>query len=292
LRNPTGVAVDAAGNVLIADLSNSRIRSVDAVTGVITTVAGNGNFDFSGDGGPATAASLGSPSGVAVDAAGNLLIAQSNARIRRDAAVPGVITPVAGNGAGGFSGDGGPATAASFSSPLGVAVDAAGNVLIADQSNSRIRRVDAVTGVITTVAGNGTFGFSGDGGPATAASLSNPVGVAVDAAGNVLIADPNNFRIRRVDAVTGVITTVAGSGTFGFSGDGGPATAANLSGPFGVAVDAAGNVLIADRSNQRIRRVDAVTGVITTAAGNGASGFSGDGGPATAASLSCPLAVA
>jgi streptogramin lyase len=208
-----------------------------------------------------------------------LIADRSNQRIRRVDAVTGVITTVAGNGASGFSGDGGPATAANLSGPFGVAVDAAGNVLIADQNNARIRRVDAVTGVITTVAGNGAGGFSGDGGPATAASLSNPVGVAVDAAGNVLIADRSNQRIRRVDAVTGVITTAAGNGASGFSGDGGPATAASLSSPWGVAVDAAGNVLIADQSNSRIRRVDAVTGVITTVAGNGTFGFSGDGGP-------------
>jgi sugar lactone lactonase YvrE len=193
---------------------------------------------------------------VAVDAAGNLLIADyGNRRIRRVDGTTGIITTVAGNGNGGFSGDGGAATSASMYNPGGVAVDAAGNLLIADTDSHRIRRVDGTTGIITTVAGNGTSGFSGDGGAATSASLYNPVGVAVDAAGNLLIADYWNHRIRRVDGPTGIITTVAGSVNPGFSGDGGPATSASLFWPGGVAVDAAGNLLIADTGTSRIRQV-------------------------------------
>jgi sugar lactone lactonase YvrE len=250
------VAVDAAGNLLIADSGNQRIRRVDGTTGIITTVAGNGTYGFSGDGGAATSASLAYPYGVAVDAAGNLLIADyGNQRIRQVDGTTRIITTVAGKGTYGFSGDGGPATDASLNNPLGVAVDGAGNLLIADTYNQRIRRVDGTTGIITTVAGNGMAGFSGDGGPATDASLNNPSGVAVDGAGNLLIAVYGNQRIRRVDGTTGIITTVAGNGTAGFSGDGGAAISGSLNNPVGVAVDAAGNLLIADTNNLRIRRV-------------------------------------
>ena len=209
-----------------------------------------------------------------------------------------LITTVAGGGTPtpGFCGDGGPATSACLNFVTGVAADASGNVFIADFDNHRIRRVDAVTGIITTVAGGGdpTLGFCGDGGPATDACLNNPTGVAVDASGNVFIADFGNHRIRRVDAVTGMITTVAGGGmpTPGFCGDGGRATSACLNTPTGVAVDAAGNLSIADRVNHRIRRVDATTGMITTVAGKGTSGFCGDGGLATRACLTNPSAVA
>ena len=293
LSFPRGVAVDAGGNVLIADTSNHRIRRVVAGTGVITTVAGGGVFGYIGDGGPATSASLWGPSGVAVDAGGNVYIADtSNNRVRRLATSTGIITTVAGNGSWGFSGDGGPGTSASLRSPSGVAVDAGGNVLIADTSNNRIRRVAAGTGIITTVAGNGSSGFSGDGGPGTSASLRSPYEVAVDGGGNVLIADTSNNRIRRLAAGTGIITTVVGIGADYVSGDGGPGTSASLSYPTGVAVDGGGNLLIADRYNNRIRRLAAGTGVITTVAGNGSRGFSGDGGPATSASLRWPQGVA
>jgi subtilase family serine protease len=294
LVGPPGVTVDSAGNLFIADQSNQRVRKVDAVTGVITTVAGNGSFDFSGDGGPAISAGLALPGDVAVDSGGNVFITDlSNRRVRRVDAVTGVITTVAGDGNTGFSGDGGPATSASFSAPSGVAVDSVGNLFIADDANQRVRRVDAATGVITTVAGNGTQGFSGDGGPATGASLSSPENVAVDSEGNLFIADLANHRVRRVDAVTGVITTVAGNGTAGFSGDGGPATSASLASPSGVAVDSNGDLFIADRSNQRVRKVDASSGVITTVAGSNAlPGFSGDGGLATNARLADPFDVA
>jgi sugar lactone lactonase YvrE len=293
LAEPLDVAVDAAGNLFIADWRSHRVRRVKAATGVTTTVAGGGV----GDGGPAISASLRSPSGVAVDALGNLFIADGgNNRIGRVDDATWVIATVAG-GTSGFSGDGGPATSASLNVPSGVALDASGNLFIADRDNNRIRRVDGVTGVITTVAGSGATGlaagsFSGDGGPATSASLNSPRGVAVDALGNLYIADGRNNRIRRVDGASGIITTVAGNGTSGFFGDGGPGTSASLSGPTGVTVDASGNLFIADTRNNRIRRVDGATGVITTVAGDGASGFSGDGGPATSASLNRPGAVA
>ncbi len=288
LRSPTGVAVDGAGNVYIADTSNPRIRKVDS-SGIITTIAGTGDFGFGGDGGPAVEAQLRSPTGVAVDGAGNVYIADtSNPRIRKvDSS--GIITTIAGTGDFGFGGDGGPAIEAQLGGgPFSVTTDGAGNVYIADQSNHRIRKVDS-SGVITTIAGNGVVG---DGGPAVEAQLRSPYGVAVDSVGNVYIADLSNYRIRKVDSL-GVITTIAGTGAGQrFSGDGGPATAARLASPYGVAVDGAGNVYIADSNNQRIRKVDS-SGIITTIAGTGAGQrFSGDGGPATAARLASPGGVA
>ena len=257
--------------------------------GTITTVAGNGQPGYSGDGGPATAASLSGAVGVAVDAAGNLYIADTSSNRIRKVTPGGTITTVAGNGGAVYSGDGGPATAASLNWPSGLAVDAAGNLYIADNHNHRIRKATA-GGTITTAAGNGQQGYSGDGGPATAASLNSPYAVAVDSAGNLYIVDSNNNRIRKV-ASDGTITTAAGNGQQGYSGDGGPATAASLGSPGGVAVDSAGNLYIADSSNLRIRKVTS-GGTITTLAGNGAQGYSGDGGPATAASLWGPSCVA
>jgi len=312
INSPANVAVDASGDLFIAEAF--KVQKVTA-SGIVTTVAGSGTQGFSGDGGPATSATLSYPSGVAVDASGDLFIADGgNQRIRKVSA-SGIITTIAGNGAstpgdlgiGGFSGDGGPATSAALSDPTGVAVDASGNLFIADYYNNRIRKVSA-SGIITTFAGSGTpdsfgtpGGFSGDGGPATAALLSYPTGVAVDASGNLFIADSLNNRIRKVSASSGIITTVAGSGAFGwgncyctsgsFSGDGGPATSATLA-PGGVAVDASGDLFIADSGNNRIREVAAASGIITTVAGNGSQGFSGDGGPATSATLNGPNGVA
>jgi sugar lactone lactonase YvrE len=273
------VTVDSAGNIFIADTTNERIRKVSVSNGTITTVAGNGNQGSSGDGGPATSASLSVPYGMAADSAGNLYIADTdNSRIRKVS--NGTITTVVGNGFQGFSGDGGPATSASLYLPTGVAADSAGNLYISDAVNNRIRKVSG--GTITTFAGNGGYRASGDGGPAAIASLDEPLGVAVDSAGNLYIADGNN-RIRKVS--NGTITTVAGDGVMAFSGDGVPATSASLQ-PSGVAVDSAGNLYIADAVNQRIRKVS--NGTIATVAGNGNKGFSGDGGPATSASLNFP----
>jgi len=261
LNQPAGLALDDANNLFIADEANHRIRRVDAVSGIITTVVGTFNYGFNGDGGPATSATLTGPSDVVVDSTGNLLVAdRGNHRIRRVDAATGIITTVAGTGAYlfggyGFSGDGGPATSAQLNQPAGVALDDADNLFIADEGNHRIRRVEAATGIITTVAGRSGSGFSGDGGPATSANLNFPSRVILDAAGNLFVSDRQNFRIRRVDAVTGIITTVAGKGDYGFSGDGGPATSAMLYTTYGVAVDAASNLFIADSFNHRIRRV-------------------------------------
>ena len=253
LSDPERVAVDASGNLFIADSqNNNRIRKVSP-NGIITTVAGNGRNDFCGDGGLATAACLNQPGGIAVDASGNLFIADSyNGRVRK-VSPSGFITTVAGGGMPSDDlGDGGPATSASLS-PADVAVDAFGNVFIADYITSRIRKVSP-NGIITTVAGNGDYGFSGDGGPAASASLYFPTGVAVDASGNLFIADIYNSRIRKVSP-NGVITTVAGNGDYGFSGDSGQATAASMFEPSSVAVDSLGNLLIADSENNRVREV-------------------------------------
>jgi sugar lactone lactonase YvrE len=293
LYGPGVVAVDAPGNLYIADLYDNRIRKVAAGTGTISTVAGNGTPGYSGDDGAATSAELNYPSGVAADSAGNLYIADTNNhRIRKVAANTGTITTVAGNGTLGYSGDGGAATGAELDTPGGVAVDSAGNLYIADTNNHRIRKVAASTGTITTVAGNGTKSYSGDGGPATNAELHYPDGVDVDSAGNLYIADTNNHRIRKVAASTEIISTVAGNGTPGYSGDGDAATAAELYSPYVVWVDSAGNLYIADTNNHRIRQVDAGTGTISTVAGNGTPGDSGDGGVATAAALNLPFGVA
>ena len=286
LNTPAGVAVDAAGTVYIADTGNNRIRRFAG--GVLTTIAGTGGAGFAGDGGPATAAMLWSPRGVAVDAAGNVYIADRwNRRIRR-VAPNGTIATIAGNGTAGFSGDNGNALAAQFGDVYGVAIDQLGGVYVADASNHRIRRVSG--GGVTTIAGNGNPTASGDGGSATAASIYQPYGVAADIGGSVYIADTSNFRVRAISP-GGVIRTMAGTGTPGFSGDGSNATSAQLFHPTAAAVDAAGNLYVADSDNHRVRRVTP-GGTVSTVAGNGGIFHSGDGGQATAATLYRPSSVA
>ena len=333
------VTADQAGDVAVA--AGNRVWLVPASTGVfygqpmtggdLYVAAGTGARGFSGDGGPAIQAMLQSPHGLAMDAADNLVIADTgNNRLRVVAASTGTfygqsmtagnIYTVAGTGARGFSGDGGPAAAAELNRPTGVATDAAGNLVIADWFNQRIRVVAASTGAfygqsmtagnIYTVAGTGAAGYSGDGGPAASAELDRPTGVATDAAGNLVIAASWNNRLRVVAASTGTfygqamtagnIYTVAGTGAAGYSGDGGPAASAELNRPAGVATDAAGNLLIADTGNQRIRVVAASIGTfygqamtagdIYTVAGTGAAGYSGDGGSGTHAELNYPRA--
>lgn len=289
LNRPYGLTTDSAGNVLIADTENNRVRRLSA--GTITTIAGTGTAGFSGDGGQATSAQLFNPYDVAVDVAGNVYVADTfNHRVRK-VDPGGTITTVAGTGSFGFSGDGGSATLAQLWYPIGLEVDTAGNLYIADYGNNRIRRVDT-SGTITTVAGGGSCGFSGfggDGGPATSACLDNPTDVVVGAGGDLYIADYDNNRIRKVTA--GTIRTVAGNGSSFYSGDGGQATSAGVSRPVGVAVDGAGNILIASSTGGRIRKVD-LSGIISTVAGNGSFGFSGDGGPAVSAEMAFPARVA
>jgi sugar lactone lactonase YvrE len=290
LYYPSGVAFDSNGDLFIADTWNNRVREVNLSTGAITTVAGNGTGGFSGNGGQATAAELNSPEGVAVDSNGNLFIADTDNNRVREVVSTGVISTAAGNGTAGYSGDGGQATAAKLNSPEDVAVDSSGNLFIADTNNNRVRKVNVSTHVITTVAGKGTAGYSGDGGQATAAKLNSPEGVAVDSSGNLFIADTNNGRIRKV-TTSGVINTAAGNGTAGYGGDGGQATAAELNCPGGVAVDSSGDVFIADTNNNRVREVNNASKVISTSAGNGVI-YTGDGGQATAAQLDFPQSVA
>jgi hypothetical protein len=342
LNGPRRVTVDGAGNLVITDRGNNRVRVIASSTGTFYgqamtagdtyTVAGNGTFGFSGDGGPATAAELAVPDQTAVDGAGNLVIADSgNNRVRVVAASTGTfygqamtagdVYTVVGTGQAAYGGDGGLATNAKLDGPQDVAFDGAGNMVIADGANNRVRVVAARTGTfygqamtirhIYTVAGNGTFGFSGDGGAAAAAELRIPEDAVADGAGNLVITDGANDRVRVVAAGTGTfygqamtagdIYTVAGNGTIGFSGDGGPATAAELGSPGQTAVDGAGNLVIADNVNDRVRVVAAGTGTfygqamtagdIYTVAGNGTGGFSGDGGPALSAQLNHPQGV-
>jgi uncharacterized protein (TIGR03437 family) len=285
LHQPVNVAVDATGSIYIADTGNFRVRKVS--NGIMTTVAGNGTYNSTGDGGLAVNASFQAPYAVAVDSAVNLFIADNVRNIIREVS-KGVITTVVG---GGKPESGvGPAMSIFLADPSGVAVDPAGSIYIADTGYSRILKF--TNGAITTVAGTpGGHGFGGDGGLATNALLYGPSGIAVDSLGTLFIADSGNNRIRRVS--NGVITTVAGNGTRGFGGDGGPAISAMLNDPTGVAVDSAGNLYIADRDNNRIRKV--VGGVISTLAGNGLGGafgsFGGDGGPAINAGLSLPSGI-
>ena len=290
LNKPFGVAVDKYGNTFISEQGNSRIRRVDR-NGMITTVAGNGTFlEYCGDGGKATMACLNRPSGLTVDLDGNLVFAdQENNRIRRVNA-DGIISTVAGKGRCDFGGDGGPAIEACLNRPTDVKMDNKGNLFIADLGHSRIRKVDP-NGIITTVAGNGIFEFCGDNGPAVEACLGDVVGIAIDSIGNLYLADLRHPRIRKVDT-NGIITTVAGKGTGGFCGDGGPATEACFQRLSGIAVDNSGNIFIADPSNHRVRMVNE-RGIITTIAGTGESRiFCGDSGDPTRACLSFPELLA
>ena len=293
LSSPNGVAVDPAGDIFIADTSNNKIREVVKSTGDIMTVAGTGGSSYRGDGGPATAAWLFSPEGVAVDAAGNIFIADTNnSAIREVVKSTGNIMTVAGHGGGpGYGGNGGPATASLLFYPSGVAVDTIGNILIADSYNFEIREVVKSSGNIIAVGGNDSPGYGGDGGPAISAEFGLTRGVTLDSTGDIFVADQWNNAIREVDSTTGKISTVAGNGRLSYSGDGGLATGAELGRPSGVAVDSAGDIFILDTANLRIREVLKSTGDIITVAGNGTwsyGGYGGDGGPATSAQLGFP----
>jgi len=287
LNGCTGVAVDGAGNVYIADRDNNVVRKVNTA-GVISTFAGTGVAGYSGNGGSATAAMLNKPAALVTDGAGNVYVSdQGNNRIRKINAM-GIISNYAGIGVAAYTGDADSATAAAINGPDGLAIDASGNLYIADAGNNAIRMV-STSGIISTVAGNGTIGSAGDGGPATAASLYSPSGVATDAAGNLYIADVLNNKIRKVSG-TGVITTIAGTGVAGNTGNGSAAIAATLRYPTGVSVDGSGNVYIADQGNYNVRVIN-TSGIITNYAGTSTSGYDGDGGLATAAKLGAPKSV-
>jgi sugar lactone lactonase YvrE len=265
------------------------VRKITVSTGIITTVVGTGSFGYSGDGQSPTSASLCNPHGLAFDSSGNYYIGDhGNHRVRKVTIATNIISTYAGTGSNSHSGDNGQATSAAMSYPQGVAVDASGNIYIGELSSHRIRKVTS-TGVISTIAGTGTAGYSGDGGQATAANIKNPAGVNLDSAGNVYFGDCNDGRynvVRKVTVSTGVISTVAGTGSGGYNGDNIQATAAMLHSPHGVTLDNYGNLYICDRFNYRIRKVDVLTGVITTVIGNGTRASTGDGAAASAATIS------
>ena len=303
LNSPTDVKLDGAGNLYFCDW-NARIRKVEAATGIITTVAGTGLTGFTGDGGPATGAELGGPGDLAVDPAGNIYFADTrNYRIRKISADTGIIGTIAGNGSQLDTGDGGLAIEAGIGIPSGPAVDEAENLYFTNGAD-RVRRIDAKTGVITTIAGAGGSYHSGDGGPAVLAQLDQPSSVAIARNGDIYVAARGENRVRKIDGGTGIITTVAGSSPGadsgvlniwvyegGFGGDGGPATDALLNDPEDIALDEAGNLYISDVFNYRIRRVEAITGMITTIAGTGVRGFSGDNGLAVQAQITTPSGI-
>jgi hypothetical protein len=307
MNEPRMLTFDGVGTMYIVDTFNQVVRRV-GTDGVITTVAGHTTgyvprddadckANFAGEGGPAAQATLSCPHSAAVAANGDLFIADSaNHVIRKVDHATRVITTVVGQGGkNGDDGDAGPATGAHIDGPKGILFDHNWNLIIADSGNAKIRRVDAATGVITTIAGTGVTGETGDGGPATAAKLNEPRTMALAADGSIIFTEPKVNRIRRIDP-SGTISTFAGTGKAGFSGDGGPATRAMLNFNRGVGVDGAGIVWIADSLNQRIRKVDAA-GIITTAAGSGKTCYAsannncGDGGPATAAGFATPRAL-
>jgi len=284
---PSAIVFDAAGNLYFAETGNHVIRKVDTA-GSITTIAGTSTQGFSGDTGRATAATLDSPQGLALDTANNLYVADThNHRIRKLNLTTGIITTIAGTTPG-FSGDNALATAAQLDLPTALALDTAGNLYLADTGNHRIRKIAATTGIITTIAGTDTQGFSGDTGLATSATIDSPTGLTLDSANNLYLADTHNHRIRKITATSGIITTIAGTGAPGFAGDTAAATTAIVALPHGLTIDTKGNLYLADTANHRIRRIDAATGIITTVAGDGIQAFAGDGGPAITASLDSP----
>jgi sugar lactone lactonase YvrE len=288
-NDPIDVLVDPSGNVFISDSANCMVRELVKATGLVNIFAGSaasgattGTCGFSGEGGAATSAELGTLGGIARDSSGNIYIADTSNCVvwqvnasTNDISIFAGVTPKK----CGYNGDGGPATSAKLSAPAGIFVDSKNNLYISDSSNNVIREV--TSGTINTIAGNGTAGYVGDGDGATAAELHDPTGVTVDSAGNVYIADNGNCVIREVTAATGIIATIAGNGTCNFNGDG-PAVEHELNHPDRIRVDANGNLFIADDSGQRVRWVNSA-GLMTTIAGNGKAGLSGDGGPATSA---------
>ncbi len=287
-NNPSGVAVDSSGNLFISDTGDNRIRKV-GTEGTISTVAGNGAFGYFGDGGAATLAELNGPRGIAVDRFGNLYIADHNNNcIRKVDGKTGIISTVAGNGKEGCLGDNGPARSAELNHPEGIAIDKFGNLFVADRSNSRIRKVDK-WGIISTVGGNGAFGYSGDGAAATLAELDEPSSIALDPTGNLYITDFLNHRIRKIVLATGIITTVTGNRIAGEPGD---VTSTELSFPYGITIDKSGNLYTSEFNSARIRKVEPNTGKNEIMVGTGVAGYSGDGGLATLAQISEPSGLA
>ena len=292
LRDPFDVALDRDGHLFFSDTMNHCVRRIDAKTGLITTVAGSGKKGYSGDGGPATAASINEPYGIAVDPDGTLfLVDRLNACVRRVDGKTGVIRTIAGTGKPGYGGDGGPGDKAELREPNGIALEGRGKLYIADVRDQRVRVLDLTTGIITTLCGNGKKVQTGDGGPYREASLLGPRAVAFGPDGNLYVCEREGNAIRKVDFKSGRIERFSGTGAAGYSGDGGPALRATFRGPKEIEVDTAGNVFVVDTENQAIRRIDAKSGIVTTVAGDGNTGGAGDGGPATRANLNRPHGV-
>jgi uncharacterized protein (TIGR03437 family) len=285
LNSPGALAVDPLGNVYVADWSNQRVRVVTPA-GVIRTLAGTGTYGSSGDGAPATAATIGNVGSLAVDGAGNVYLVDTNQEKVRRVNAAGIIDTVLGTGTGGFNGDGNPPKSTRLNMPRGLAVDGAGSLYVTEQNGQRIRKLTAA-GVVSTIAGTGISGYSGDGGNGAGAKVANPRRVAADAFGNVY--GMEHRRIRKI-AANGVISTFAGSNSGAPIGDGGPVENAFFEGPEKLAVDAAGNIYVADRMNYRVRKIS-TDGIVSTVAGTGVPGYSGDGGPATSADLDYPVSV-
>ena len=313
---PRDVVLDSYGNLYICDSFNHRVRKVDVSTGLVSTVVGTGDASSSGDGSAATSASINQPCYSRFDSDGNLYITDySSHRIRKVITVTtdiptvapsimptyypslsphsiSIITTIAGTDTAGYSGDEGPATSAVFNAPFGICTDSSGNVYVSDYANNRVRKITISTGIIATIAGTGSFSYSGDNGAASSAAIARPYGIVLDATGNLYISAQYNYRIRKVTVPTSVITTIAGTGSSGYSGDGGLATSATLNLPTGIAIDNVGNIYIAGYFNPAIRKITISTGIITTIAGSSSSGYSGDGGPATSATMNRPNGVA
>lgn len=278
---PVTACMDKSGNLLIADAGNHRVRKV-ATSGIISTIVGNGTPSSTGDGGPATSATVNAPYGLVCDPLGNLFVGENLGHRIRKIDTNGTIITYAGTGVAGYSGDDGPAVNAQLFGPNGMVLDGTGNLLISDFANHRIRKVTPA-GEISTVAGNGKASFSGDGASAAGAGLNGPSGVALDSLGNLYIADARNNRIRRVDT-RGIISSVAGNGAATSTGDGGLAVQAGLNAPGSVLVDRAGNLLVSEFDGQRVRRIS-TAGLISTLAGNGSSSSTGDDGMASQATV-------
>ncbi len=294
LSYPSSVCV--APNDDIYFTCGNAVKRLSRSTGIVTRIAGSDTYGNSGDGGPAINALFQFTKSVRMDKQGNLFIAEyAGHRVRKINIATGIITTVAGNGSAGYSGDGGSAVNASVNTPSDLAIDDAGNIFIADYYNSRIRKVDAATGIISTIAGTGVASYSGDGGAATNAGIPYPNSICVDKQGNLYVSESlssNSCRIRKVNAGTGIISTIAGNNAYAHSGDGGLAVNASLFDPSGVMVDASGNVYISQYDDSRIRKIDVATGVINTIAGTGVNGFSGDNGLAVNATLRSPVGLA
>jgi DNA-binding beta-propeller fold protein YncE len=289
LNQPFDVALDQQGHLYFSEADNHCVRRVEGHSGIITTVAGTGQAGYSGDGGPATQAQLNSPYGIALDAANNLYIVDRlNACIRLVEAATGIIRTIAGTGQAGYSGDGGPALQAQMQEPNDIVLDGKGRAFIADVRDHRVRVVDLASGNIRTFAGTGEGGSAGDGGPASRAALLGPRALAFGPMGDLYICLRNDHKVRQVEMRTGIIRTVAGTGERGYTGDHGPALRATFNGPKEIAVDRQNNIVLVDTENHCIRRIETVSGVVTTVAGTGQAGGSGDGGPATAATLKRP----